>query len=79
MSETHVLTCFTSGERTLVIALLEKRLKKLRTTLGRTEHTRETASLQYLVETTGTLLDKLHCASVLDQSVTMLPERKSST
>lgn len=69
MSEPQVLTFLTSVERTLVIALLEERLEKLRTTLGRTENTRETASLQYLEETTVTLLDKLHQTSAIGQGV----------
>jgi hypothetical protein len=75
MSTVPIVTFLSDTERALVVALLEERLTKLRTTICRTEHTRDTASLDYLVETTVALLDKLYQTSAVGYRVSPEPER----
>ena len=75
MSTVPVVTFLNDTERALVIALLEERLTKLLTTICRTEHTRDTASLDYLVKTTVVLLDKLHQTPAVGYRVPTAPER----
>jgi hypothetical protein len=71
----HIVTFLSDTERALMIALLEERLTKLLMTICRTAHTRDTASLDYLVETTAALLDKLYQTSAVGRRVSTAPER----